>query len=829
MINLHCGLRLAVLSLFFTGTSAFCARTEGDRPNDGSAAMVPGALPFPQHPAHDNIGPNDWKPFPRGGDYRTFRENIYAHPDVSSRALIKLLNGMPPDRAREFVSRNDGPIGRLMSRLDQASGFGMVNADTYGDITSQLVPFHINTVKGRENPPGGAGLKALNRKEPLDAVVDARRVMDSGDQDKTTAALKDLKDGYPNDSGVQSAVAQYYNELKQYDLAATAASDAINLDPGNPDSYKARALARVSLQDRKGAIEDIKKAMEMDPQDESAKILSALVDSKKELTGLKSLASLEEMRKDANGADASGSARTDAADGDAAGQSGAADAGSQPQDYAKSNVYLKTASSKNQLGDYDAALKYAGLAIEKNQSNLGAYLERANAQNFLGHYDEAVKDTTYVIEHDPSNAQALNMRAWALNRKGLSKDAETDANKAIGLNPEFADAWYNRALAYEKQGNYKQMLEDYRQAAFLNSAYGARFQDAVAQYSSQVADFTYSKGAEYAGREIAMASAAKPGSGLKRFIVLLVFTLTGGVLVALGLLHIVTSAKDKAGAEGKQTHPGELSPSIFYEGVATGKYKIERKIGSGGMGVVYEAVDQSLGRTVAIKKMNDEIKVDEREKQRFLEEARTVALLHHPNIVEIHTIFEEDGNIYMVFEYVDGGTLDTILHKEVQMPFDRARRIFDEAAKALSYAHSKNVVHRDLKLSNIMITSDGEIKVMDFGLARHAQESLARISSREVVGSPAYMPPEQDLGVSSKESDIYSLGVCLYESLTGVLPFNGPDFHYQKERELYQPASACVPGLPRAVDDLIAKALSPDPGNRFRTADEFRQALLSIV
>ena len=826
MMNLHCGPRIVVLSLLFAGTSAFCAQTAGERPNDGPPAV----LPFPQHPAHDNIGPDEMKPFPRGGDYRIFRENIYAHPDVSAQALIRLLNRMPPDRAREFVSRNDGPIGRLVSRLDQASGFGMVGPDAYGDITSKLSPFRINTVKGRENPPGGDGLKALNRKEPLDAVVDARRVMDSGDQAKTDTALKDLKSGYPNDPGVQSAVAQYYNELKQYDLAATAASDAINLDPGNPDSYKARALARVSLQDRKGAIEDIRKAMEMDPQDESAKILSALVDSKKELTGLKSLASLEEMRKETGGADVSGSVKTDASGGSEAGQSGAAsDAGSQPPDYSRSSVYLKTASSKNQLGDYEAALKYAALSIEKNPSNLEAYLERANAQNFLGHYDEAVKDTTYVIEHDPSNAQALNMRAWALNRKGLSKDAETDANKAIGLNPEFADAWYNRALAYEKQGNYKQMLEDYRQAAFLNSAYGARFQDAVAQYSSQVADFTYSKGAEYAGREIAMASAAKPGSGMKRFIVLLLFTLTGGVLVAMGLLHIVTSAKDKAGAEGKQTHPGELSPSIFYEGVATGKYKIERKIGAGGMGVVYEAVDQSLGRTVAIKKMNEEIKVNEREKQRFLEEARTVALLHHPNIVEIHTIFEEDGNIYMVFEYVDGGTLDTILSKEVQMPFDKARKIFDEAAKALSYAHSKNVVHRDLKLSNIMITAEGETKVMDFGLARHAQESLARISSREVVGSPAYMPPEQDLGVSSKESDIYSLGVCLYEALTGVLPFNGPDFHYQKERELYQPASSCVPGLPRAVDDLIAKALSPDPGDRFKTADEFRQALLSIV
>jgi serine/threonine-protein kinase len=313
---------------------------------------------------------------------------------------------------------------------------------------------------------------------------------------------------------------------------------------------------------------------------------------------------------------------------------------------------------------------------------------------------------------------------------------------------------------------------------------------------------------------------------MTRFMVLMGFTLTGGLLVAMGLLHIMTTAKEKALADGKRSQPGLLAPSIFYEGVVSGKYKIERKIGEGGMGIVYEALDQSLGRTVAIKKMNDEIKVNEREKQRFLGEARTVAMLHHPNIVEIHTIFEEEDNIYLVFEHVNGLTLDKLLEKEGRLPFERARMIFSEAAKALSYAHSKNVVHMDMKLSNIMISAENEVKVMDFGLARRAKESLA--SRGEVVGSPAYMPPEQDLGVSSKESDIYALGVCLYETLTGGLPFKGPDFHHQKERSLYQPAGDAVPGLPRAVDEFIAGALAPDPENRFKTAAEFRSALLNI-
>ncbi len=832
MINLFSGPRILFFTLLFIGASASRAQTVGDKTSGGSAVIVSPALPVPPQPVFDNSVQAAAKPASRGGDYKAFRDNVYDHPDISAQALLRLLSKMPPDTAQKFISRHSGPIAKMLSRLDLASGSGTVGKEEYGEITSGFIAFRINTVKGRENLSDRSGRKTAADKNPLDDIVDARRILDSGDQNKAAAALKALKEDYPDDPGVQSAVAQYYNEIKQYGMADKAATDAINLDPGNPDSYKARALARVSLEDRKGAIEDIRKAMEMDPQDESAKILSALVDSKREVTGLKSLSSLEELRGEISGAAASGAGKTGAvaANGAVAEQDGITVAGSQPQDYARSNIYLRTASSKNQLGDYEAALKYAGLAIERNQSNLEAYLERANAQNFLGRYDEAVKDTTFVIGRDPANAQALNMRAWALNRKGMSKDAELDANKAIGLNPDFADAWFNRALAYEKQGNYKQMLEDFRQAAFLNLAYGARFQDAVAQYASRVPDFSYNKGTTgYAGREPAAGAAAKPDSGVKRFIILLIFTITGGLLVALGLLHLVASAKGKSGAAGKKTHPDVLAPSVFYEGVATGKYKIERKIGLGGMGVVYEAVDQSLGRTVAIKKMNDEIKVDVREKQRFLEEARTVALLHHPNIVEIHTIFEEEGNIYLVFEYVNGVTLDRLLDKEVRLPFDRARKIFDEAAKALSYAHSKNVTHRDMKLSNIMISSDGEIKVMDFGLARRTQEALARVSSREVVGSPAYMPPEQDLGVSSKESDIYSLGVCLYEVLTGDLPFKGPDFHYQKERALYQAASAAVPGLNRAVDELIAKTLSPDPGNRFKTADEFREALLNIV
>src|ERR1039458_7301947 len=199
-------------------------------------------------------------------------------------------------------------------------------------------------------------------------------------------------------------------------------------------------------------------------------------------------------------------------------------------------------------------------------------------------------------------------------------------------------------------------------------------------------------------------------------------------------------------------------------------YKILEKLGEGGMGVVYKAHDTTLNRTIALKFLPDKVNKDETAKARFLQEAKAAARLNHPNICTIFGVEEYEGKLFISMEYIEGGTLSE------KIPFskvDDAITIAAQIGEALQEAHAKGIVHRDIKADNIMLTSKGQVKVMDFGLAKlKGALKLTRTSS--TVGTLGYMAPEQIQGGEvDYRSDIFSFGVLLFEMLTGKLPFRG--------------------------------------------------------
>ena len=256
---------------------------------------------------------------------------------------------------------------------------------------------------------------------------------------------------------------------------------------------------------------------------------------------------------------------------------------------------------------------------------------------------------------------------------------------------------------------------------------------------------------------------------------------------------------------------------------------IDRELGRGGMGVVYLADDKALDRKVAIKLMRPEITGDLGELDVIMSEARLVAALKHPNIVEIYHVFTEGGQVHLVFEFVSGKTLDQRLKDETALKLSEAADTLRQLAEGLDYAHSKKIIHRDLKPSNIMYAPDGTVKLMDFGLAHRARVTVAQQTRAEAWGTPPYMAPEQEVGTVSKESDLYALGAMLYEMLTGESVFTGPNFLVQKREMIYEPPSKAKPGLPPALDGMIRKALQPEPADRFHSAKELYQAFTAAI
>ncbi len=265
------------------------------------------------------------------------------------------------------------------------------------------------------------------------------------------------------------------------------------------------------------------------------------------------------------------------------------------------------------------------------------------------------------------------------------------------------------------------------------------------------------------------------------------------------------------------------------ESVLGGRYRVEARIGSGGMAEVYRGVDTVLDRTVAIKILLPQFARDSNFVERFRREAQAAARLNHPNIVGIYDSGSDGETQFIVMEFIEGRTLADFLSAGGHFSPVNTAEVTEKICEALAYAHVGGVIHRDIKPANIMVTRKGVVKVMDFGIARIVAGPETAPQTSAVLGTAAYISPEQAQGQPvDGRSDIYSLGAVLYETLTGRPPFTGDSsvaIAYKQVNENPIPPSRVNADVPPALDAVVMRSLAKNPANRYQTADEFRADL----
>src|SRR5687767_9776658 len=266
-------------------------------------------------------------------------------------------------------------------------------------------------------------------------------------------------------------------------------------------------------------------------------------------------------------------------------------------------------------------------------------------------------------------------------------------------------------------------------------------------------------------------------------------------------------------------------------GTTVGKYRILDRLGRGGMGIVYKALDETLDREVAIKVLNPELG-EANVLKRFRAEAVSLARLNHPGIATIYELHKHEDELLMVMEFVRGETLQALSERLGPLDPPQAAHICIQILDALSHAHRAGVVHRDLKPANVMVTDTGIVKVMDFGIAR-MMGSEQVTNAGFMMGTPAYMAPEQVLGQEiDGRADLYSVGVLFYRLLSRELPFQADTAISMAQKQVADPPTPIVtfrPDLPPWCESVIAKALSKAPIARFQSSEEFRAALRAAV
>ncbi|MCR5504881.1 MAG: serine/threonine protein kinase [Elusimicrobiaceae bacterium] len=410
-------------------------------------------------------------------------------------------------------------------------------------------------------------------------------------------------------------------------------------------------------------------------------------------------------------------------------------------------------------------------------------------------YDKVISLADDLIKEDCKDYRLYLYQALAYEQLEDCKNAEYFATKTITAAPSAVDAYVVRANCSFKNKKISLATRDIEKALMLNPK---------------------SEKAQKAQKDIyadPVKSQQKNTNNKDKFPKWFTKYLISIAVIFIILLYLRYKNPEYVDSQGRRLKEYNIKE----------QYKFIRLIGEGGMGKVYEAYDNALKRKVAIKRIRPELLKNGTFREQFLSEARTVAMLRHPSVVEIYTVIETTTSLYLVFEYVDGQTLETRLDIDNYIPFKEIKEIFKSVCAGLSYAHSLDIVHCDLKPGNIMIADFGPAKVMDFGVAQKIVKDKKNKEPLSVAGTPAYMSPEQQRGYTSKQSDIFSLGVCLYEALIGVVPWGVKGYDLDKQK-IVKP-SAINPRFPKELDDLLERALAKNPDERIQSVDEFWEIL----
>ena len=274
----------------------------------------------------------------------------------------------------------------------------------------------------------------------------------------------------------------------------------------------------------------------------------------------------------------------------------------------------------------------------------------------------------------------------------------------------------------------------------------------------------------------------------------------------------------------------EKNPGV----IIAGKYRLDKKLGEGGMGEVWKGFHVVLEREVAIKFLLPEIAKDKEAYQRFILEAKAVSKVKHPGVVEIYDMdITEDGEPYIVMEYLEGKELVELIKEQKQLDEEQICNIMIQVAQCLIEVHKQGIIHRDLKPENIFLLNDGGIKILDFGIARVKSQAKRITKTGRLIGTPYYMSPEQVKGMEVDErSDIYSLGVIMYEMFTGKVPFEGETVHEIIAKILsfkYTPINKIRNEVKGGLDKVIEKAMAQDKEERFQNCTELVDALKSVL